>query len=152
MSLIGLALLGIAALVVIGIFLIMKKVYKLGVTFIVVVAMLGFIYTNLPDYWQASIRLTIALSTNGAFSKMESEQVDLINKGIVTVKGDGKFTWVKPVTEITANTPEITADNLHEFNIDFFTTSRQTLGYEIHYRYVDEAKVLDKLTKLGIVY
>ena len=150
MSLISLGIMLVGLMVIFLVFSAIKQMYKLATSLLALLLLFGFVYTKLPDYWQSSINLTVALSTNGVFSHISNEKVTTINSSVVTLDSNAKFTWVTPVTTDVSNAPMVTKDNIHDFIIDFFTFDKKVLRYEIKCRPQDASKVEMKLKNLGI--
>lgn len=134
--------------IVMTIYCLIKKLFKLAISGASFVVICILIYTIAPPHVQSGIQMTLALSTNGVFSQFNDSVKEELKTKSITYNTTGKFTWVEPVVVNVSQAPTLTNENNHTFDIGFFTYEKKVVGYKIHCKYQDVEKIKAKVQSL----
>lgn len=146
----GLMVIGLvvfAILIAIGF---VKKITKLIIMTVGIVILIWGVMAVLPAGMKAGVDLSLTLTGAKVFKTIPEDSAELLKSGFIRLTPTDKFSFAYPKYMTVRDAPPVTPDNVHDFDMDFFTTTKVYEGVEIKYFPKDLEKIKAILHKNGI--
>ena len=144
-------LLLIVATVILAILAIIRRSIKIGISILVLYVALTFVYSVLPIEAKASIDISLALTGSKYFAKVSEEHIAYVKDRGIDIKTTPFFSFAYPVYTTYQDAPPVTADNITDFNIDYFDTEKGCIGIQVMIQEKQFDKAISILTSMGFV-
>lgn len=147
-SMIVIFVLVVGALILYGI---MKKMISVAITAVIIVAAVVMIGKALPQGVKASIDLSLCLTGAKAFKTIPEESLEVLKSGYIKLTPSQHLNYSYPTYKSVKDAPPVTTDNIHDFDMKFFTITKVYQGVEVKYQTEKYQHVKDILTSYGLI-